>query len=142
MYPSLKSFSSWSWVAQWKKIHLQCRELNPWVGKIPWRRKRQPISEFLPGESHGQRSLVATVHRVYKELDTTEQLNTYIYKQTQSSLKSAASYHPGLSFTIILEIPWPDSINIIIYLLYAKWNREFQSIYARKITKNKPQNEI
>ena len=79
MYPSLKSFSSWSRVAQWKKIHLQCRELNPWVGKIPWRRKRQPISVFLPGESHGQRSLVATVHRVYKGLDTTEQLNTHTY---------------------------------------------------------------
>ena len=28
-----------------------------WVGKIPWRRARQPTSVFLPGESHGQRSL-------------------------------------------------------------------------------------
>ena len=26
---------------------------NPWVGKIPWRRKWQPTSVFLPGESHG-----------------------------------------------------------------------------------------
>ena len=31
---------------------------HPWVGKIPWRRKCQPTSEFLPGEFHGQRSLV------------------------------------------------------------------------------------
>ena len=30
---------------------------NPWIGKIPWRRKRQPTPVFLPGESHGQRSL-------------------------------------------------------------------------------------
>ena len=30
---------------------------NPWVGKIPWRRKWQPTPVFLPGESHGQRSL-------------------------------------------------------------------------------------
>ena len=29
-----------------------------WVGKIPWRRKWQPTPVFLPGESHGQRSLV------------------------------------------------------------------------------------
>ena len=29
----------------------------PWVGKIPWRRARQPTSVFLPGESHAQRSL-------------------------------------------------------------------------------------
>ena len=39
-----------------------CRRLrrhgfNPWVRKIPWRRKWQPTSVFLPGKSHGQRSL-------------------------------------------------------------------------------------
>ena len=31
---------------------------DPWVGKIPWRRKWQPTPVVLPGESHGQRSLV------------------------------------------------------------------------------------
>ena len=31
---------------------------DPLVGKIPWRRKWQPTPVFLPGESHGQRSLV------------------------------------------------------------------------------------
>ena len=30
---------------------------DPWVGKMPWRRKWQPIPVFLPGESLGQRSL-------------------------------------------------------------------------------------
>ena len=30
---------------------------DSWVGKIPWRRKWQPTPVFLPGESHGQRSL-------------------------------------------------------------------------------------
>ena len=28
-----------------------------WVGKIPWGRKWHPTPVFLPGESHGQRSL-------------------------------------------------------------------------------------
>ena len=32
------------------------REFNPWVGKIPWRRARQPIPVFLPGEADGQSS--------------------------------------------------------------------------------------
>ena len=32
--------------------------LDPWVRKIPWRRKWQPTPVFLTGESHGQRSLV------------------------------------------------------------------------------------
>ena len=38
----------------------QCRRCRfyPWVRKIPWRRKWQPTPVFLPGESHGQRSLV------------------------------------------------------------------------------------
>ena len=31
---------------------------NPWVGMIPWRRAWQPTPVFLPGESHGRRSLV------------------------------------------------------------------------------------
>ena len=30
---------------------------SPWVRKIPWRRAWQPTPAFLPGKSHGQRSL-------------------------------------------------------------------------------------
>ena len=30
----------------------------PGLGKIPWRRERPPTPVFLPGKSHGQRSLV------------------------------------------------------------------------------------
>ena len=41
------------------------------VGKIPWRRKRQPTPVFLPGESHGQRRLVGYSSRGRKELDMT-----------------------------------------------------------------------
>ena len=37
---------------------------DPWVGKIPWRRKWQPTPGVLPRESLGQRSLA--VHRVTK----------------------------------------------------------------------------
>ena len=33
-------------------------EFGPWVEKIPWRRTWQPTAVFLPGKSHGQRSLV------------------------------------------------------------------------------------
>ena len=31
--------------------------LDPWLGKIPWRRTWQPTPVFLPGKSHGQGSL-------------------------------------------------------------------------------------
>ena len=47
---------------------------DPWVGKIPWRRKWQPTPVLLPGEFHRQRSLVGYSPWSLKELDTTEQL--------------------------------------------------------------------
>ena len=34
--------------------HKRCR-LDPWAGKIPWRRKWQPTPAFLPGASYGKR---------------------------------------------------------------------------------------
>ena len=43
--------------------------LIPWLGIFPWRRKWQPTLVFLPGKSHGQRSLIGSWGR--KELDTT-----------------------------------------------------------------------
>ena len=49
------------------KVSVQCGRpgFNPWVGTIPWRRKRQPTPVLLPRKSHGWRSLVqATVHGV------------------------------------------------------------------------------
>ena len=47
---------------------------DPWVGKIPWRRKWQPTPVFLLGKSHGQRSLAGDSPWGYKESDTTEWL--------------------------------------------------------------------
>ena len=42
-------------------------ELNPWVGKIPWRRAWQPTPVFQPGELNGQRSLKGYGPWGYKE---------------------------------------------------------------------------
>jgi len=48
---------------------------DPWVGKIPWRRKWQPTPVFLLGKSYAQRSLEGYSPRGCKESETTEQLN-------------------------------------------------------------------
>ena len=60
-----------------KSICLQCWRpgFDPWVRKIPWRRKWQPTPVFLPGEPHGRRSLVGYSPQDRKESDTTELLH-------------------------------------------------------------------
>jgi len=45
---------------------------DPWVRKIPWRRTWQPTPVFLPGESHGQRSLGGYSSQGGKEWDMNE----------------------------------------------------------------------
>ena len=66
---------------------------DPWVGKIPWRRKWQPTPVLLPGESHGQRSLVCYSPWGHKESDTTEKLKfTYICCLQETHLKPRETY--------------------------------------------------
>ena len=68
------------WSSQWlsgKESTWQCRRhrrfgFDPWVRKMHWRKKWQPIPEFLPGKSYGQRSLVGYSSSHYKGLDMTE----------------------------------------------------------------------
>ena len=57
------------------------------VGPIPWSRKWQPTSIFVPGELHGLRSLVGCNPWGHKELDTTEHTHSLSY--TVSYLNSA-----------------------------------------------------
>ena len=52
---------------------------NSWIGKIPWRRKWQPIPEFLPGESRGQRSLAGYSLQGSQESDKTKLLSTHTH---------------------------------------------------------------
>ena len=47
-------------------------QFDPWVRKVPWRRAWQPTPVFLPGESHGERSLEGYSPWGRKELDKTE----------------------------------------------------------------------
>jgi len=56
--------------------HKRCR-FDPWVRKIPGRREWQPTPQFLPGESHGQRSLVSCSPWGHKESDTAESTHTH-----------------------------------------------------------------
>ena len=82
MLPTLPNLFIHCYIIHWgfpgdsevKDSTCQCRRcrFNPWVGKIPWRRKWQPTLVFLLGEFHGWRSLVGYSPRGRKESDTTE----------------------------------------------------------------------
>ena len=68
----------------------QCRKpgFDPWVGKIPWRRKWQPTPVLLPGKSHGWRSLVGYSPWSRKESDATERLHFLFF-------------HPGIKGDLV-----------------------------------------
>ena len=48
------------------------QEFDPWVRKIPWRRKWQPTPKFLLGKFHRQRNLEGYSPWDCKESDMTE----------------------------------------------------------------------
>ena len=61
--------------------------VDPWVVKIPWRRKWQPVC--LPGESHGQRSLVGyrlQDHRVRHDWSNLGPTHTVLKKHHHKNL--------------------------------------------------------
>ena len=65
--------------ASGKEPACQCRRLrrcgfDPWVGKIPWREGKawQALPVFLPGETHGQKSLLGYSPWGHIESDMTE----------------------------------------------------------------------
>ena len=69
-FPGLGRVSGKEPNCQWRR-HMRLR-FDPWVMKFPWRRKWQPTPKFLPGESHGQRSLVGYSPWGCRESDMTE----------------------------------------------------------------------
>ena len=84
----------------------QCRRhkssrFNPWVRKIPWRRKWQSTLEFLPEKPHGQRSMVGYSPRVAKS-------------RTQLSMSTLSEY----IFLIVMSSCWIDSFIIMSCTLF------------------------
>ena len=78
------------------------RRFDPWVRKIPWRRKWQPTIVFLPGEYHGQRSLAGYSPWDHKESDMTELL-TPLWSHL----------NPIISQRFHLQIPSPWGLKLL-----------------------------
>ena len=100
-----------------KEFAWRCRRhkkhgFNPWVGKMLWRRKWQPIPVFLPGESHGQRSLA--VHRVAKSQTQLKRLSmifpVVMYRCESLTIEKAAKKRIDTlelwCWRRLLRVPW------------------------------------
>ena len=81
---------------RWLRIYLLCRRhrrpgFDAWVGKIPCRRAWQPTPVFLPGDSHGQRSLVGCSPLGSVESDVTEVTSMHACNRYTSARKIGTS---------------------------------------------------
>ena len=101
------SASCWRWEKSHipphysRKICLQWRcgpshGFDPWVGKIPWRRKWLTTPVFLPGKFHGPGSLGVIVHGVAKSLT-----HNWATKHTHNVFKNSNSL-------LLLLLYYPD----------------------------------
>ena len=71
--------------------------LRPWEEKISRRRALQHTPVLLPGESHGQRSLQATVHRVAKSWTRPKKYKMCQIKKKKKKIRNQKTYTPSLA---------------------------------------------
>ena len=96
---------------------------DPWVGKIPWRRKQQLTPVFLDKEkSHGQRSLTGSSPWGSKEWDVAERLNNSKFTEQLlcQALCSGHCAQYNFPISVVSFIPKPQS------------NESSQSLYAAR----------
>ena len=89
-----KKRKTFSVASQYPRTKAKVRRcgFNPLVGKIPWRRKWQPIPVFLPGKSHGQRSLAGYSPWDHKESDVTKRLSVHNKGGNSNSNNETATF--------------------------------------------------
>ena len=111
-----------SLVAQRWRIHLWCgrSRFDPWVRKIPWRRKWQPTPVFLPGKSHGQRSVAGYSPWGHKESDTKPKTTTTII-QRNIFIVIFPRVRPGWLLTTLGNYAFIKFIDNFIHLTTICW---------------------
>ena len=105
------------------KGHKRCR-FNPWVRKIPWRRAWQPTLVFLPGESHGQKSLAGYSPESHKESDTTK-VTSYIYNYYLYFWRSSANTIRDMYVAKGRRNIWTTKSSFMCYGLASIWRDIF-----------------
>ena len=74
---------------EWRRLRF-----DPWVRKMPWRRAWQPTPVFVPGESHGQRSLQG--HRVKHDWSDLARIH--------AEIQASSIFHVGPPDGVVLSL--------------------------------------
>ena len=102
-----------------KESTCKCRRC--WIGKIPCRRKWQPIPVFLPRKSHGQRSLVGLQATEYRRVGhdwaTKQQRQQQTHTEREPPPASVVNFSHGLNGSSFLYSAF--------FLILALWNPPF-----------------
>ena len=134
-------FGGLPWWLRGKRICLQSRRpgFDPWIGTIPWRREWLPTPVFLPGKSHGQRSLGGYSPRGCKESDATGRLAHYwvqlrLFCQWScwfpASDEKQFSGLPNLFFTPCAVLPaWVQTVGMQLGTQVTHFEKCRKSIY-------------
>ena len=100
---------------QWHKRH----GFDPRAGKILWRRKWQPTPVFLPGNFHGQSSLVGYSPWGRKEWDMTEHTCTHTHSPITILCSDWTVSRTGLTRQ---KCPWSGQGALLHSWLYPSWS--------------------
>ena len=87
---------------------------DPWFVKILWRREWLPTPVFLPGEFHGQRSLVSYSLWGQKESDMTEQLTLSLFFFLQDAPYSVLGALDENNFIPLIRMQSSSLFSLII----------------------------
>ena len=104
-------------------------------GRFPWRRKWQPTPAFLPGEFHGQRSLMSYSPWSCKESGTTEQLTLHF--------TSCLQHHYWFCVLVLLINLWSGiSVSLKLWLSlffqYCHFSIYWKPYYTVKVIQSCP----
>ena len=120
------SLTGLPWWLSSKEPTCQCRthRFDSWVRKILWRRKWQPTPVFLPGKSHGQRSLAGYSpqrHKRFRHDLATKQQQVLTLKQRGPVSRSCSVTHPACSsqWSMALITPLPLQLRALFWHFFT-----------------------
>ena len=106
---------------------LLCRRptIDPWVRKIPWKREWQPTPLFLPGESHGQRSLVGYTslgsQRGGHDLASNTWVTCRVIRNVGSGYRYTNPVSPLRTKVVLGQWLTSSCFCILVYIIIVHW---------------------